>query len=112
MEVYRCVGVQCMRSSPPSSGRVGALRLPPGGGAAGGAVGRLPGGAEAARRSHQPLHRGGVCVLCYCTSTFRVATGQGKVREICREICAGPGKFEILIKVREIQENPLKVGEI
>ena len=46
-----------------------------------------------------------------------VATGQGKVREIqgqgkVREFCAGSGKFEILRKVREIQENPLKVGEI
>ena len=47
----------------------------------------------------------------------RVATGQGKVREIqgqgkVREFCAGSGKFEILRKVREIQENPLKVREI
>ena len=46
-----------------------------------------------------------------------VATGQGKVREIqgqgkVREFCAGSGKFEILRKVREIQENPLKVREI
>ena len=38
----------------------------------------------------------------------RVSTGQGKVREFC----AGSGKFEILRKVREIQENPLKVREI
>ena len=47
----------------------------------------------------------------------RVATGQGKVREIqgqgkVREFCAGSGKFEILRKVREIQEHPLKVREI
>ena len=47
----------------------------------------------------------------------RVATGQGKVREMqgqgkVREFCAGSGKFEILRKVREIQENPLKVREI
>ena len=45
------------------------------------------------------------------------STGQGKVREIqgqgkVREFCAGSGKFEILRKVREIQENPLKVREI
>ena len=33
---------------------------------------------------------------------------QGKVKEFC----AGSGKFEILRKVGEIQENPLKVGEI
>ena len=31
-----------------------------------------------------------------------VATGQGKVREFF----AGSGKFEILRKVREMQENP------
>ena len=48
---------------------------------------------------------------------IRVATGQGKVREIqvqgkVMEFCAGSGKFEILRKVREIQENPLKVREI
>ena len=48
---------------------------------------------------------------------IRVATGQGKVREIqdqgkVREFCAGSGKFEILRKVREVQENPLKVREI
>ena len=48
---------------------------------------------------------------------FRVATGQGKVREIqgkgkVREFCAGSGKFEIFRKVWEIQENPLKVREI
>ena len=47
----------------------------------------------------------------------RVATGQGKVREIqgqgkVREFCGGSGKFEILRKVRETQENPLKVREI
>ena len=46
-----------------------------------------------------------------------VATGQGKVTKIhgqgkVREFCAGSGKFEILRKVREIQENPLKVREI
>ena len=46
-----------------------------------------------------------------------VATGQGKVREIqghgkVREFCAGSEKFSILRKVREIQENPLKVREI
>ena len=50
-------------------------------------------------------------------SSGRVATGQGKVREIqgqgkVREFCAGSGNFEILRKVREIQENPLKVREI
>ena len=48
---------------------------------------------------------------------YIVVTGQGKVREFqgqgtVREFCAGSGKFEILRKVREIQENPLKVGEI
>ena len=48
---------------------------------------------------------------------IRVATGQGKVREIqgqgkVREFCAGSEKFEILRKVREIQENPMKVREI
>ena len=48
---------------------------------------------------------------------LRVAPGQGKVREIqgqgkVREFCAGSGKFEIFRKVREIQENPLKVTEI
>ena len=42
------------------------------------------------------------------------APAQGKVREIqgqgkVREFCAGSGKFEIFRKVREIQENPLKV---
>ena len=46
-----------------------------------------------------------------------VATGQGKVREIqgqgkVREFYVGSGKFEILRKVGEIQENPLKVREI
>ena len=46
-----------------------------------------------------------------------VATGQGKVREIqgqgkVREFCVGSGKFGILKKVREIEENPLKVMEI
>ena len=51
--------------------------------------------------------------LCVC----RVATGQGKLMEIqghgkVREFCAGSGKFEIFRKVREIQENPLKVREI
>ena len=50
-------------------------------------------------------------------SANMVATGQGKVREIqgqgkVREFCAGSGKFEILRKVGEIQENPLKVREI
>ena len=34
--------------------------------------------------------------------------GQGKVGEFC----AGSGKFEILRKVREIPENPLKAREI
>ena len=46
-----------------------------------------------------------------------VSTGQGKVREVqgqgkVREFCAGSGKFEILRKVSEIQENSLKVREI
>ena len=46
-----------------------------------------------------------------------VASGQGKVGEIqgqgkVREFGAWSGKFEILRKVRENQENPLKVGEI
>ena len=62
--------------------------------------------------------------LCYTsrgalagTNTGMVATGQGKVMKIqrqgkVREFCAGSGKFEILRKVREIQENPLKVGKI
>ena len=59
-----------------------------------------------------------VSLLVYLLlSVPRVATGQGKVREIqgqgkVREFCAGSGKFEILRKVREIQENPLKVREI
>ena len=49
--------------------------------------------------------------------TYRVATGQEKVREIqgqgkIREFCAWSWKFGILRKVREIQENPLKVREI
>ena len=38
----------------------GALRLPAGRGEAGGSLGQLHGQSEAARRSHQPLHRGGV----------------------------------------------------
>jgi len=43
----------------------------------------------------------------------RVATGQGKVMEIqdqgkVREFCAGSEKFEILRKVREIQENSVE----
>ncbi len=51
------------------------------------------------------------------THVYRVATGQGKVKGIqgqgkVRELCAGSGKFEILRKVREIKENPLKVREI
>ena len=41
-------------------------------------------------------------------SNVMVATGQEKVREFC----AGSEKFEILRKVREIQENPFKVREI
>ena len=56
-------------------------------------------------------------IACFNTINIMVATGQGKVREIqgqgkVREFCAGSGKFEILRKVRQIQENPLKVGEI
>ena len=48
---------------------------------------------------------------------YMVATGQGKVRKIqgqgkVRKCCAGSGKFEILRKIWEIQENPLKVREI
>ena len=59
------------------------------------------------------LNTGGLCSTC----VHRVATGQGKVTEIqgqgkVREFCAGSGKLEILRKVREIQENPLKVREI
>ena len=38
----------------------------------------------------------------------REIQGQGKVREFC----AGSRKFEILRKVREMQENPLKFREI
>ena len=46
---------------------------------------------------------------CIATSLYMVATGQGKVRKFkVREFCAGSGKFGILRKVREIQENPLK----
>ena len=46
-----------------------------------------------------------------------VSIGQGKVREIqgqgkVMEFCGGSGKFEILRKVGEIQENPLRVREI
>ena len=50
-------------------------------------------------------------------AAVRITTGQGKVREIqghgkVMECYAGSGKFLILRKVREIQENPLKVREI
>ena len=41
-------------------------------------------------------------------SLVRQKSGKFKVREFC----AGSGKFEILRKVREIQENPLKDREI
>ena len=41
----------------------------------------------------------------------REKSGKFKVRKKS-EFCAGSGKFEILRKVREIQENPLKVREI
>ena len=60
----------------------------------------------------------GLIIPLYEDSDFnRIASGQGKVREIqghgkVREFCAGSGKFEILRKVREIQEHPLKVREI
>ena len=67
-----------------------------------------------------------VVAAYYPPKNIRVATGQGKVREIqCQgkvgefqgqgkvgEFCAGSGKFEILRKVREIKENPRKVREI
>ena len=51
------------------------------------------------------------------TDLIMIATGQGKVRAIqgqgkVREFCTGSGKLEVLRKVREIQENPLKVREI
>ena len=40
-----------------------------------------------------------------------VATGQGNSRSgKSQGICAGSGIFEILRNVRQIQENPLKVG--
>ena len=60
------------------------------------------------------------------SSFHMVTTGQGKVREIqgqgkvreiqgqgkVREFRARSGKFKILRKVMEVQENPLKVREI
>ena len=42
---------------------------------------------------------------CHWSGKSQEIQGQRKVRDFC----PGSGKFEILRKVREIQENPLKV---